>query len=283
MTLVSIRKMQETDLSSLMDLKSAEGWNQTEQDWKLLMSYPDSVNLVAIVSERIVGSVTGINYSGQVAWIGMMLVDKAFRGRGVARKLMQSTIDLLKTCRTIKLDATPAGYPVYAKIGFERELTLLRMTHPGLPLIVEGSDPGVAIQSKDIPEIIEYDKQVFGANRGNLIRHLYGEAPELAFCVRSDQQLTGFCLGRAGSRFTQVGPLYATSLEVALTLVKAVLTRLSGKACVVDIHADKKELVLWLTQAGFITARFFERMYLTENNYPGRVQEQYFISGPELG
>ena len=44
-----LRKMVLSDMDSLMKLKDAEGWNQLEKDWALLISYRESVNLVAVL------------------------------------------------------------------------------------------------------------------------------------------------------------------------------------------------------------------------------------------
>ncbi len=111
---MKLRKMQLSDMDGLMRLKDAEGWNQLEKDWALLISYKESVNLVAVVDDRIIGTVTAMNYANTVAWIGMMLVDRDYRGRGISKLLMLDAIDKLKKCKSIKLDATPAGRPVYS-------------------------------------------------------------------------------------------------------------------------------------------------------------------------
>ena len=102
---VQTREMELSDMDSLMKLKNAEGWNQTENDWELLIQYRGSVNLVAVLENQIVGTVTAINYANTVAWIGMMLVDKEFRGRGIGKLLLNEAILKLKNCASIKLDA----------------------------------------------------------------------------------------------------------------------------------------------------------------------------------
>ena len=129
---VQLRKMELSDMYSLMKLKDTEGWNQLEKDWALLINYKESVNLVAVLDNRIIGTITAINYANTVAWIGMMLVDKEFRGRGIGKLLLNETILKLKNCASIKLDATPTGRPVYLKLGFLDECTLYRMIHPSV-------------------------------------------------------------------------------------------------------------------------------------------------------
>lgn len=280
----TLRPMELTDMASLMRLKNVEGWNQTEEDWALLIKYKSSINLVAILENRIVGTVCAINYSDRVAWIGMMLVDRDYRGRGISKLLLNRVIDQMKFCASIKLDATPAGHPVYTKIGFIDELRISRMTHP---LVTEaipatGSLKVEAIGPKIIPEIISYDGDVFGALRQELLLSLANASPELGWYLRDGKELSGFCLGRAGTRFIQIGPVYASSDEVALALISAALGQIRGKACVVDVHTDKQELVNWLNLSGFTAQREFKRMYLDTNPYPGEISKQYLICGPEF-
>jgi GNAT superfamily N-acetyltransferase len=282
---VNIREMLKSDMEGLMRLKDAEGWNQTPGDWELLIGYKDSVNLVSEVDNKIVGSITAINYSDTVAWIGMMLVDKEYRGRGISKLLLNETIGKLEGCNSIKLDATPAGRPVYKKIGFLDELTLFRMTNPSVVKLMPGDFGKEAepVTPERIPDIIEFDKAVFGASRKELMMSLYNNSPELAWVIYEDNAVSGFCLGRAGTRFKQIGPVYASTEEGAKTLIGSALRSIEGEACAVDIHGDKPEMEEWLTQAGFTTQRPFDRMYLNENPHPGRVKMQYLISGPELG
>lgn len=282
---VAIRNMELSDTEDLMRIKNAEGWNQTEIDWALLIQYRASVNLVAVLDEQIVGTVCAINYANTVAWIGMMLVNKEFRGRGISKLLLREAINKLDRCASIKLDATPAGKPVYLKLGFKDETILYRMAHPSVPKIALGRDSDNAVQvlPDDLPEVIEYDKAVFGADRSELIKILYKNYPELAFLIRENNKITGFCLGRRGERYTQIGPVFAESTEVAQTLIQSVSEYLSGQAVVVDIHANKPSLKAWLEGQGFVSQRPFDRMYLNQNPHPGIIENQYLISGPELG
>ena len=280
-----IRPMKLADLPSLMRLKNAEGWNQTEADWCLFIGYDSSVNLVAVLGETIVGSVTAINYANDVVWIGMMLVDKNYRGRGISKLLLKQVLEQMQHCRSIKLDATPAGYPVYRKFGFMDELRLSRMTHPSVAGFPEPGRSHVVkpIDSQVISEIFDYDQSVFGARREKLLTGLYRQAPELGWYIRDAGGICGYSLGRNGSRFIQIGPVSASSGEGALVLMGAALKLVKGKACVLDLHNAKEEVGLWLQQAGFSAQREFIRMYLESNPLPGKISRQFLICGPEFG
>ncbi len=108
-TSVVLRPMQLGDISGAMRLSAAEGWNQSEKDWKFLIENPQNICMLAICDEKIIGTTTAINYSNQVAWIGMVLVDAEYRGRGVSKLLLENIFTKSGFIKSVKLDATPQG------------------------------------------------------------------------------------------------------------------------------------------------------------------------------
>jgi GNAT superfamily N-acetyltransferase len=73
------------------------------------------------------GTTTTCVFNG-VAWVAMVLVDKSLRGKGIGTGLLKHALDHLKkrNVRTVRLDATPAGRPIYEKLGFVPEYELAR-------------------------------------------------------------------------------------------------------------------------------------------------------------
>ena len=73
---------------------------------------------------------------GAVGWIAMVLVDEAVRRRGIGARLVEHAVAHLRrrSIATLRLDATPLGRPVYAKLGFEPEYEVARW---------EGTPPAV--------------------------------------------------------------------------------------------------------------------------------------------
>src|SRR6476619_2273692 len=117
----TIRSMQMSDIENGLRLSITEGWNQTEKDWKLFIENPQNICIVAEAGNKVIGTTTAINYSNQLAWIGMVLVDKAYRGMGVGKLLLTNILSKSEFFKSVKLDATPAGQRVYKKFGFEDE------------------------------------------------------------------------------------------------------------------------------------------------------------------
>ena len=273
------------DIGKCMLLSDAEHWNQTEMDWKRLTSGPQNHCLVAESENRIVGTATAMNYSNLLAWIGMVLVDKDYRGKGIAKILFSSLLNQLKSCKSIKLDATPAGQPVYEKFGFKNEYLIHRMIKSS-EIILQDSESKTkpeSIQPSDISEISSLDYSVFGAERNYLLSSLYKENSDKAFCIRHNDIITSFSLGRKGRNYFQIGPVVTQGTTEAKILILNLLEELCGEHIVVDVLADKLELIQWLKDKGFIHQRQFSRMYLHQNPFPGRVKNNYLICGPEFG
>ena len=280
-----LRELRMQDISKAKLLSDAEPWNQTEEDWALLIKNPQNICMCAIEGDRIIGTATAIAYARDIAWIGMVLVEKSYRGRGISKMLLKSLFEQLKMFGSIKLDATPAGQLVYRGLGFKDEYLINRMTNlsaPDIPDAYEAGNTGI-VQGKDIPEIIEYDRKVFGADRQQLINYLIETYPQKARVLKKNGHIIAFALGRDGARFHHIGPVMASSTEDAKLLINDALRELQGQPVVVDVPDDKKELIGWLNNLGFVKQRHFIRMYQNQNPYPGTPEKQYLICGPEFG
>ncbi len=75
------------------------------------------------------------------------------------------------------------------------------------------------VQASDVPEIIQFDQRVFGANREQLINLLTRNYPEKAWIKRRNGRMEGFVLGRPGTRFHHIGPIMAYFTEAARELL----------------------------------------------------------------
>lgn len=269
-----------------MALSGAEGWNQTSGDWELLADDPGSKCLCTLAGDKVVGTAASINYSDDVAWIGMVLVDREFRGRGLSHLMLRELFRKLEPVRCLKLDATPAGHPVYLKLGFLDEYIIRRMTTTAISLKnirLSGLSQVFPIEKSDLADIIAFDQRVFGANRSQLIRYLHDAFPQKCRMVRHENRIRGFVLGRSGTRFHHIGPLMADSEEVARILLADSLIRMEGKPAVVDAPDGGQSWIEFLRSAGFAEQRHFIRMYRYENPFPGLPSEQFLIAGPEFG
>jgi GNAT superfamily N-acetyltransferase len=280
---MQLRVMTTQDILGGVRLNTVVGWNQTEADWaRFLTASPDGC-FVMDDSGKIVGTAATINYEGRFAWIGMVLVDPDYRNRGIGNSLLQRAIEYLDSARisTLKLDATPAGKPLYEKIGFVTEYeidrwVLKRSVTRNLATTISVLPPDLLAQ------VFEYDREVFGADRSALLGSLSQNAPSLVV-VPSFFDRQGYAFGRHGLFADHLGPWMARDDHTAEILLKEFLQRSTCDTIIVDALKTTRATGELLREQGFYPARPLTRMYRGSNEFPGNQKFLCAILGPEFG
>lgn len=270
------------DIPAGMRLKDLSGWNQTAEDWqRFLQSNPEGC-FVAEATGGVCGTAASIVYKSGLAWIGMVLVDPKFRGRGIGTRLLNRVIEHLdaRHIPTIKLDATPQGKPIYERLGFVAEFEIERWAlqrPPGARWV----DPSSA--RFDLQQIADLDRKVFGADRRNLLASLNRTAPEFTLAVRHGTDLAAYALGRRGARADHLGPWMAQDESSARLLLEEFLRRSARDAVFVDCLKSNPFAGDLLRSHHFKIERPLTRMVRGEDASPGRPDLLCAILGPEFG
>jgi ribosomal protein S18 acetylase RimI-like enzyme len=273
--------MKPEDITAGLSLCRSFGWNQLARDWEIFLNLSPNGCRVAEL-EKVVGTVTTVRYQNHFSWISMVLVDTSKQRQGIGMQLLREALYILKDESTIKLDATPAGREVYLKLNFVDEYPLSRMIIKAVPnnLKTYGTRP---ILNSDVSSLMKLDHEVFGADRQTLLKWMLEGAPQYAFLVEEKDEIQGYCLGRPGHNYTQIGPVIAKNGEIAKRLVSSALQNLTGSPFVMDITQHDPLWKEWLNSLGFTEQRSFVRMYLGTNDSPGILEKQFAIMGPEFG
>jgi GNAT superfamily N-acetyltransferase len=280
---ILLRRMTHKDIPLGMRLKSYAGWNQLEADWEMLLDAGSEGSFVAVHSGIEVGTVTTVTYDRRFSWIGMMLVDPAYRRRGIGTSLLKAAIKSAIEHGAVRLDATSLGKRLYDTLGFRDEYRLVRMQRMAAPLMAPPADDCDHVTQDRLWDIARYDAPIFGAARQMVLGPLFQNAPQYACYVTRDDKLSGYCLGRSGSSFEQIGPIVAADAEMAKTLLLTALRRCAHKDVIVDVPSGQEGWIRYLKALEFAEQRSFIRMCLGELRYPGQPERQYAIAGPEVG
>jgi GNAT superfamily N-acetyltransferase len=281
---VCFRDMTPADIAAGLELSRAARWNQTEREWEQFLRLSPEGCRVAVMDERVVGTVATARYEDRFAWIGMVLVDAAERGQGIGARLMAEGLDVLKDMPSIRLDATPAGHVVYQKLDFVEEYRLSRME-----TVVSGAgltlrrNPARPMTKDDLPAVAIFDRHVFGADRRLTLEWMFDGAPEYAWIIEQRGQIAGYMFGRRGFNFEHMGPVVAHDQQTARSLVSACLNHPAGKSFIIDASHCETGWRSWLESVGFREQRPFIRMFYRDNPYPGLPPKQFGILGPEFG
>jgi predicted N-acetyltransferase YhbS len=278
--MIHIRQMTLADIPLGMRLKAQAAWNQLEADWLRFLDLQPDGAFVAELDGTPAGTVTTCSF-GPVAWVAMMLVDASLRGRGLGRALMQRALDFLDGAgvRSVRLDATPLGQPLYEKLGFLPEYLLTRFEGPS-PQVE--APPGVtAARGEHLDSLLRLDRAVTGTDRERVLRRLLAESPDEARAVETPDGVAGYLLARPGARAWYVGPCLAHAEAGPLLLADA-WRRHAGAPIFMDIPEGNAPALTLARAAGLSPQRTLTRMYRGVK-VEERVADLWASSGPEKG
>jgi GNAT superfamily N-acetyltransferase len=293
-SLPAIRQLTLDDLDSALQLSSTAGWNQQRADWHMLLTIAPTGSFAALddSGRRIVGTSIGIDYGG-FGWIAMMLVDPAYRGRGLGARLLEAAMDAVPAGLPIRLDATPMGRPLYQRYGFADEAMLMRhvatVANRGAALsdFPAGAFPH-PLDGANLETIGNHDRDIFGGNRLAVLGWALESAPQYARILQSVSGVPQYCFGRQGRLFDQIGPIVALDDDGARALLGAAVHAAGDRAIVADVFEEHRSFAGWLHGCGFRAERPLFRMLRTGATSPatrpaGRADTKEFaIFGPEF-
>ena len=271
-------------IEGCLALSQEAGWNQNESDWRFILSVGEGFGVWDDDGSLVATTMT-LTYGGRFSWICMVLVTASQRRQGLATRLMQCAMDLLRKRRLIAgLDGTPTGREVYRLLGFRDVYPLTRMQAERSRYVMDPSTgSGVrSLPTRSLQEIASYDAFAFGANRLSLLENLYHRQPAMAHVAVRDDRIVGYVLGREGRLATEIGPLVADDPATATALANAALTVCSGPIFL-DLPDHHQGLKDWLRRCGFEEQRGFYRMLHGRGTPLDNPERIFLIAGPELG
>jgi len=280
-----------SDLWALHWLRALAGWNQSLRFWMLVIDSSSAEVLVASRGSTIVGSAMLWCYGGKLDWLGMVIVHPAFRGRGIGRQLLERCLERSSNrgVKSIGLDATDAGRPLYRSLGFQEGERLDRWQVQD-PLLVDGPasgliqapQPGMGAMGHRVWES-GFDLQSFGVDREILCRGLLKDT--IASVVLEDRgdKVKGFGLLRHGARSSYLGPLVAESKQAGESMGCELLSHARGRSVLWDVPRANLTARACAERWGFRVQRSFVRMWKGVRVEPSRADRIWGIADPALG
>lgn len=266
------------DIADALALSDAAGWNQTADDWALFIAQ-GCVFGRRTPRHELVATGAALPYGEGQGWIAMVLVNPAFRGRGLASELLDEGIAWLRArSLTPVLDATPAGAQVYQRLGFVPGMAFERWEHPRVSMAAPAADLR-RCGSPDLETLVAVDTAGSRVGRRGLLQSFLQRPGTQAWATADGQ---GFVIARAGRRATQIGPLIAADEAAAWTLLQQALSATSGPVFL-DVPKRWAQLAAGLSAAGFRPQRPFVRMALGDAPALAGSEHLFVPAGPEFG
>ena len=267
-----LRLLSAKDSPAAVELSAQAGWNQTGEDWRMLIDLAPEGCLAMEVDGELAATTTLLSYGRRLAWIGMVLTKLQYRGRGLARRLLTQALAQADQVgvETVKLDATDQGTPLYEKLGFRSEQTVERWSRPG-----SVDAPGIRSNPHPSEEWRGVDLLAFGANRSQLLERLARRNPP--FSVGRSYLFT-----RPGRQTAYLGPCVCDTPETARTLIERALETAASSGWSWDLLPQNSSAVAIARNLSFVPTRRLLRMVRGKDLH-GKEDAIYAIAGFELG
>jgi len=231
------------DLAELAALRVEQGWYGSEVLLQAIHTWERGRHFIlrasavgpdaALDPTTIVAATSAIS-AGPVAVIGNVITRPGLRGRGLGRAVMSATLAWLREngVRSVLLDATGAGQPLYQKLGFvARERSWIAhgsLASLDLAALREraGATPARLRSLDDLPVIAALDRAAFGGDRLELLRLVANGSDCWLYTVGDGANPDGYLLVRAlepPRAGVRLGPWVAKTPEAGAALLGAAL------------------------------------------------------------
>jgi hypothetical protein len=131
--------------------------------------------------------------------------------------------------------------------------------------------------------VFDRDRELFGADRGDLLQSLAAEAPDLVFVLTQGSEVAGYAFGRRGTRADHLGPWVARDEPTADLLLASFLRQSDRPLVFVDCIRANPWATRLVQARGFRLSRQLTRMYRGTNEVPDATNVLGAIVGFEFG
>ena len=266
---LDIGTLTKADIGAAFDLTAMAGENQSLADWAMLVRHGD---LFGVRDSRgqLIGVCATLSYPPRIGWIGVLVVGRAYRRRGIGTGLLRHATDRLRRQGFTPMLDLRAGALDVETLGFGPIARIERWQG-------RGRGPGAAARptADALHQAIEQDTGAFGGDRERVLLDL-ASRPDALTVAAGNAHL--FC--RTGRRSTQLGPIVTDTAGAATSILADAIDTIEGEItlCVPSAQDEVREL---LSGRGFLITETFVRMAL--GRAPAVAEALRVTAGTDLG
>ena len=176
MAVEAIRLMRPNDVARAADVIRRHDFGEREQYFAWAIHRPE-IRLFVVEDETGIAATGSAAANGRVGWVGVIFVRPDRRGSGLGGLMTRTVIGDLegRGCRTQVLIASPAGRPIYERLGFSVVDRQFRYHAPGMGTEQPWRDRRLRpYRPEDLGAIVGLDQAATGEDRSRALTSLAG-------------------------------------------------------------------------------------------------------------
>lgn len=260
-----VEKMCVDDFPFAVQLANTIDWEMTVEDYEFAAKLePDGCFTLFSGSER-AGISTCVSFGG-VGWFGSLVVKDSDRRKGAGAFLVKHAMNYLKSkgAATIGLYTYPHLIGYYEQFGFKHDLDFLVFKGKAISPLTKEVMQLQTIKELDVPAVIKFDSQLFGASRKKLLEPILCDGANLGIMAVEKDEISGYCAAKIFGQNWEIGPLMCRRNQsgTACALLRSVLGQLRYFNIFVCVPAKENALLELLLKAGLQQKFQVKRMFL---------------------
>jgi GNAT superfamily N-acetyltransferase len=261
-----VEKMGVDDFSFAVQLANTMDWNMALEDFEFMAKLEPRGCFVLFHGSERLGIATSVSF-GEVGWFGNLVVKEDFRNKGAGALLVKHAIEYLRGTgvETIGLYAYPHLIKFYQSLGFKCDVDFLVFQGKAATSATKRTLRLRATKKTDVPALMDFDCQCFGADRKKLLKPIILDTDNLCyFSTGDDGAIVGYVVAKVYEEMAEVGPLMCRKnrVDVAVSLLKTILVKLRNLNVFICLQAKETTLLETMQKAKLQEKFRVSRMFL---------------------
>ena len=242
---ISLKKLNKNGLQTLIDWASNEGWNPGKNDIDVFWNTDPNGFYGFYYEDTLIAGGAIISYNNEFGFMGLFIVHKNYRNKGIGRKLWHfrrdHLIKRLHTNASIGMDGVLAMQPFYNRGGFKIAFRDERyeFISTEIPFSVHVAE----ITTEDFEEINTFDSVNFGCQRTLFLKNWLQMPESKAIKYTENNTILGYAVIRKAEKGYKIGPLFANNKIIAEELFKSCLSIAPNESLFLDIPTVNQNAV----------------------------------------
>jgi GNAT superfamily N-acetyltransferase len=268
---VTIKQVGLEGIELIAKWASAESWNPGCYESKAFYAADPGGYWMLFIDNKPLAAMAFINYSKELAWIGLFITAPEYRGRGLGKILWDAVLQANDN-KLIALDAVKQQIPRYEREGFRKftqnsHWTISSREKVIFSVVADIQDISLSsvFSRKELDRLIHYDaKMFFSIKRENILKQ-WVTMPEahVVFAFNTiNKTILGFGVLSKSEEGHHLAPLYADSMEIVKIIIKKLLEHAEPFSPIhIDSPDSNKNVSSLLGPMGFRVTFTTFRMY----------------------